>query len=263
MTKEQTSRIYCSFCTRRGHNRRSCGQLKQMAEKGDYRATKLVAAWKKSDERRSASPRKCSYCAETGHNRRSCKLLKGDYKKAQKLNKMFCQHLLEVLSEEGLGVGTLIRHDRSYNNKPVMGLVTAIDWESINFLTYDGRGDYYLRDMQITPIGTGQQKRDHSLCQFPHILDKINKKITKGTFECRHGVPRITLENKQHSHIVGPIKKESVITQAPKAWKEGKLGLEYIFAERPTRWGRRPTKVKLLTREYVSAWVKTDAENPG
>jgi hypothetical protein len=181
--------------------------------------------------------------------------LKGDHENALKLNKMFCNKMLESMSELGLGVGTLIRHDRGQHMKPIMGLVSGIDWSGINLMAFEGGDDYYKRELKITPLGASQ--RDHSITQFPVVFDSLNEKIQRGILECRHGIPVRYIEKGQHSHIVGRISKESVMAQPPEAWKEGKMGLEYVFTERPSRWGRTK-KEKPLTRAYVSAWVKVD-----
>ena len=64
----------CSFCSRRGHTRRTCPALdKHIRDNPDG-----YEARKRQRELANKKPRKCSYCSEPGHTKRTCPTLKSD-----------------------------------------------------------------------------------------------------------------------------------------------------------------------------------------
>ena len=86
----------CSWCYGAGHNRRSCPR--------------------RSDEAKKRDPKpRCSYCNWKGiyegssdHNRRNCPTLKADLQEAYRINSIYRKGAIEILSENGVGPGSLI-----------------------------------------------------------------------------------------------------------------------------------------------------------
>lgn len=113
--------VRCGHCWNKGHNKRSCPELKQyVKDNPDSFAAKRAAIAKER-----AEPRRCTYCAQQGHNRATCGTLNKDVNVWQTKNATWIKKLVKVLEEEGIGVGSLIRHTGgawNYRDKPVMVL---------------------------------------------------------------------------------------------------------------------------------------------
>ena len=104
--------VRCGQCHNRGHNKRSCPELKRLAAadpNGYY--GRQVAAMKQ----RSAAPRKCSYCGKAeGHTRRTCQTLKTHKRKATQDTTLVRKGLKKWIEASGLGPGALITSRRSF-----------------------------------------------------------------------------------------------------------------------------------------------------
>ena len=104
--------VRCGHCHNKGHNKRSCPELKRLAAadpNGYY--GRQVAAMKQ----RSAAPRKCSYCGKAeGHTRRTCQTLKTHKREARQDTTLVRKGLKKWLQATGLGPGALITSRRSF-----------------------------------------------------------------------------------------------------------------------------------------------------
>ena len=98
--------VTCGHCWQTGHNKRSCPKLKKYIDENPDTYTARAEKIRKESE----SPRRCSYCAKRGHNRATCPLLLKDVDNWQASNIKWVQRLVEVLEEEGVGLGALITH---------------------------------------------------------------------------------------------------------------------------------------------------------
>ncbi len=106
--------VRCGQCHNKGHNKRSCPELKRLAAadpNGYY--GRQVAAMKQ----RSAAPRKCSYCKEPGHTRRTCQTLKTHKREARQDTTLVRKGLKKWLAASGLAPGALITSRRSFYNR--------------------------------------------------------------------------------------------------------------------------------------------------
>ena len=131
--------VRCGQCHNRGHNKRSCPELKRLAAadpNGYY--GRQVAAMKQ----RSAAPRKCSYCKEPGHTRRTCQTLKTHKREARQDTTLVRKGLKKWIEASGLGPGALITSRRSFYNsgyqegrtdeeQPRVFLVTQVNLDEI------------------------------------------------------------------------------------------------------------------------------------
>ncbi len=103
--------VRCGQCHNKGHNKRSCPELKRLAASdpnGYY--GRQVAAMKQ----RSAAPRKCSYCKEPGHTRRTCSTMKKHKIEARRNTTLVRKGVQKWMQAKGIGPGALIASRRSF-----------------------------------------------------------------------------------------------------------------------------------------------------
>ena len=106
--------VRCGHCHNKGHNKRSCPELKRLAAadpNGYY--GRVVARM----EEQSKRPRKCSYCKEPGHTRRTCQTLKTHKREARQDTTLVRKGLKKWIEATGLGPGALITSRRSFYNR--------------------------------------------------------------------------------------------------------------------------------------------------
>ena len=99
--------MYCGYCGKQGHNRRSCDHLKKTIKEnpdGYY----AQAARKKE---RNKKPRKCSYCSNVGHTKRTCSALEADRKTVAIKSRQWRAKFLSKAKDHGFGIGTLVKFD--------------------------------------------------------------------------------------------------------------------------------------------------------
>ena len=116
--------VRCSWCHKKGHNRRSCPELKKYAEENPDG----WAAQQLKRSKQSAQNRRCRYCGEQGHNRRSCPTLKQHKHYANIANAEARVGILElVLIAAAAGIGEEILFRGAL--QPEVGLI----WSSVIF----------------------------------------------------------------------------------------------------------------------------------
>ena len=132
--------VRCGQCHHKGHNKRSCPELKRRAAADPYGYYgRQVAAMKQ----RSAAPRKCSYCGKAeGHTRRTCQTLKTHKREARQDTTLVRKGLKKWIEASGLAPGALITSRRSFYNsgyqegrtdeeQPRVFLVTQVNLDEI------------------------------------------------------------------------------------------------------------------------------------
>lgn len=121
--------VYCSYCGKKGHNRRGCESRKDYI-KGNPDSYEARVANRRKEE---ARPRACSYCKVPHHTRRTCDTLKSD--RAILVKKLAAQRqkALEKMTAKGIGVGTLIETKYSYYDaSKAIAMVVSIPWRNAN-----------------------------------------------------------------------------------------------------------------------------------
>jgi hypothetical protein len=91
---------YCSYCGRRGHNRRTCPHRSEEQKAIDKK-------WMKKSGPRKGSRSQCSYCGLHGHNRRTCPHLAHVRDNALISARQCVREALSTLSDFGVGPGAL------------------------------------------------------------------------------------------------------------------------------------------------------------
>jgi hypothetical protein len=119
--------VYCGHCGARGHNRRGCAQRKDyIANNPDSYTARREATMA---ERRKNRPRRCSYCSQSGHNARKCEVkAKDKVILAQKLSHNRAI-IMEKMIENGMGIGALIKINRTYRRNEDYYLLTGVRWD--------------------------------------------------------------------------------------------------------------------------------------
>jgi len=96
----------CGFCGSRGHDRRTCEKLTEVAKENP---NGYWAREKARIEKNKKTVRKCSWCNEPGHTKRTCTDLKQAIAREEGNARIWNKNFLDKLKENGLGVGSLIR----------------------------------------------------------------------------------------------------------------------------------------------------------
>ena len=125
----------CGHCYTRGHNRRSCPEIKREINENPNGARARMERTKK--EQQSLNPRRCSYCKTTGHNKKTCQKLGDDRRGVALDNRKWRREFLDCARTNGFTVGTLLRFiDPTDDAK-----MSTWDRERINGLI-NGHGNY-------------------------------------------------------------------------------------------------------------------------
>ena len=106
--------VRCGQCHNKGHNKRSCPELKRLAaaDPNGYYGRQVARM-----EAASSRPRKCSYCKEPGHTRRTCSTMKTHKREARQDTTLVRKGLQKWIEASGLGPGALIASRRSFYNR--------------------------------------------------------------------------------------------------------------------------------------------------
>ncbi len=100
--------VRCSWCYKRGHNRRSCPDLKKYIRENpdSYYARKEQQSREKA---KNKSPRKCSYCREVGHTKRTCSSLAKDRQYQADKSRKWRTKFLSIARAAGFAPGALLK----------------------------------------------------------------------------------------------------------------------------------------------------------
>ena len=132
--------VRCSYCYNKGHNRRSCPQLKKYIEENPSSYTAQTFKERKA----AGKKRACSYCEKCGHNRKTCRDLKNDVDYYQTLCVEMRREVLEWLHKNGIGAGALVAYSRHGDDCDRIGLVKGCEWHQIN----PRRADHRLQTLE-------------------------------------------------------------------------------------------------------------------
>jgi len=98
---------HCGHCYGRGHNRRSCPEIRREIRDNPDGYQARIERQKK--EQQSRNPRRCSYCKTTGHNKKTCQKLKNDRLDVALDNRKWRREFLDCARTNGFTVGTLLQ----------------------------------------------------------------------------------------------------------------------------------------------------------
>jgi len=105
--------VRCSHCYEKGHNKRSCPDIKRMAAEG--------SSWAQhSLERSKVKNRKCSYCHKVGHTKRTCDARKKVRVKFNEATRKYRRLVEEVFMLRGVGKGALVHRSDQYSSALVL-----------------------------------------------------------------------------------------------------------------------------------------------
>ena len=172
--------VRCGHCYETGHNKRSCPQLTETLRKralqeiengegkeaywgrqyakrtGEY-ADGTSAKAMKQGRRDAGRQRRCTWCGKLGHNKRTCDLFKADKAKFAERTLEVRRQVLAAMQREGLGVGTLLKCERSWNNTILMYMVVGVNWDAFAQDTVRGHG----RLLQVKSLKNMAASADH------------------------------------------------------------------------------------------------------
>ena len=163
--------VYCSYCGGKGHNRRTCSNLKDYINNNptSYR-THLEVERKKRQKTRA-----CSYCGIAKHTVRTCTIKKEDKTRLATALRSARELVFEKIKKCGLGVGALYAREGGWNQPKVAYMVFKIDWEKCN------GGDYfYFIGLNVATAAEASPKYDyyhpktvHQTVSIMHNLDYL------------------------------------------------------------------------------------------
>lgn len=110
----------CSYCYNRGHNRRSCPDLRLQAQQGaskpsSERTWHEQAAIMRVTEY-NTNNRACSYCAGSNHNVKTCASRKNDIENAITRTNAFRRKFIQALKENNFGIGAIVSYDGYFSD---------------------------------------------------------------------------------------------------------------------------------------------------
>ena len=186
--------VRCSWCHKKGHNRRGCPDLHKYAEQNPdgWAAQQL----KRSKE--SAQNRLCGYCDRPGHNRRTCPELKADKKEYRDLCVRMRSEALAWIKRNGAGVGALVAFARHDGPCEKVGLVRKGHWSWLN----PARCDHRL------PEGSNPKELHPFLGQC-HIL---------GVGPAAKPNELVLISNLK---VLSPVAFDEGLLNLPEGWKKG------------------------------------------
>lgn len=123
--------VYCRYCGEKGHNRRTCQQLKEYCERNPDTWT----ARSMREKKENAKIRTCSYCNNSGHNRATCSELKKHFKLFNKINHLYRLELTKWAEKNGIAPGALVEIPEVWVGggvgymHDVLGVITEIVWK--------------------------------------------------------------------------------------------------------------------------------------
>ena len=127
--------VRCGHCFAKGHNRRSCPQVKRLiaARPDSYLA---------QDERykkEQAKKRRCGWCSETGHNQTTCRHKKDGQTRLNELASHVETQLSHILSIAGFGRGAVLKKlGRNDSREATYGTVLSGYYKDRSQLNDDG-----------------------------------------------------------------------------------------------------------------------------
>jgi len=111
--------VRCSYCYQKGHNRRTCPELKKFIEENpdSWRAVQA------RDAKARASKRKCSWCNQSGHNARTCPVKAEMTRVVKQNNDVTSEIAQKILTRFGIGRGAVVRFDEYGGERGNVGIV--------------------------------------------------------------------------------------------------------------------------------------------
>ena len=168
----------CSFCSRRGHTRRTCPALdKHIRDNPDG-----YEARKRQRELANKKPRKCSYCSEPGHTKRTCPTLKSDRAQMRTRISDWRHRYLQNCLTTGFAPGTLLKFvdESKIDNYYTRGrLSTWVEKHGLYAMVVrtqkdqlDHRLEGYSRNGVIVRFPGGYEMQVQLPIEFAHLTDK-------------------------------------------------------------------------------------------
>ena len=144
--------VYCSWCHKRGHNRRGCPERKADAAANPASSAGYEERYYKRAQKDALDTRACSYCREKGHTRRTCPALKADVEKIIQRQTEYRKAFIDEAASAGLGPGAIVTTARGPQwygaedawNKTITSIIVKPSWQSIDFLRVDGHGSNWV-----------------------------------------------------------------------------------------------------------------------
>jgi hypothetical protein len=148
--------VRCGYCYEKGHNKRSCPQLKEYCLKNPDTYTARSIESKKAYYKK----RTCSYCDEGGHNRATCEALISDVKIFNEINDLYRSEITLWAEANGVGPGALVEIPEVYVSgggycHNVLGIITKISWDTCLASDSHAKEDV----IQVTLLGELSGKR--------------------------------------------------------------------------------------------------------
>ena len=168
----------CSFCSRRGHTRRTCPALdKHIRDNPDG-----YEARKRQRELANKKPRKCSYCSEPGHTKRTCPTLKSDRMQMRARISDWRKRYLDNCLTTGFAPGTLLKFvdESKIDNYYTRGrLSTWIEKHGLYAMVVrtqkdqlDHRQEGYSKNGVIVRFPGGYEMCVQLPIEFSHLMDQ-------------------------------------------------------------------------------------------
>ena len=222
------SYITCSWCGKRGHNRRGCPELKAFIKDNPTSAEARERSYYDASTSRAVSNRSCSYCRERGHTRRTCPTLRRDKENIIKRQIEYRKAWISEAASVGLGPGAIVVSPRGPQwyggddawKQTITSIIVSPDWENINFLNIDAAGGCWFAKSRSAFIGRiiktcGYEKSSRGWVDNPSQGDKehINTEDIMITMSSSYSVAKDWISSGKYpqAKIIAPSYKEYVM----------------------------------------------------
>ena len=202
--------IRCGYCYNEGHNSRTCPtkleraqrrleSAKENGEHVDYYAQQVSRmtgvnpeTGAKRSRRNESYGRVCSYCKERGHNRRTCETLKSDLVRYAAMTREARQEVRAWATEDGIGVGAMVKYSGAYADDSVLMLVEAVHIQH----THARQRHYNVTARPISGVGRVQTMTIQSPTHRTESTSRYSTRI----------------------EVVGKLTAEQMAAQLPESW---------------------------------------------
>ena len=233
----------CGYCRNTGHNRSNCPHapedwahfntyqipLKTSATSCNwYRIPKYWGAWyeecKKTVElqqrnaqkvkAKRATTRYCGFCGDAGHTRRSCSEMQEFTKQCYKANENWRRTAYDILvKEHGIDIGAAVQVSETrwvgngQEKATYIGLITSVNWGSLNVMTAFDHGYDWERYSQPIDIKVMVDGKDYRLSLRSFLQSTSLRKV-------------IHLKNGQAGYYHSNVTLDKVIGRSEQPLKE-------------------------------------------
>lgn len=207
----------CGFCGGRGHDRRTCEKLTEIAKENP---NGYWAREKARMEKNKKTVRKCSWCNEPGHTKRTCQNLKQALAREEASARIWNKTFLDKLKEYGLGIGSLVRitgpdSDDSGSSRQ--------RWIQDQVKSFGGMG-LVMGFVERECVSNGS----FNSCMIIKGATGLRRRVPL-PFEITKQLYQYAWKDYLHFEVVGKVSDHQIATSFSQKWHQGEFGARSVL----------------------------------